>query len=232
MQGTSSETAYLEIPDTCVKTVPESTVKEAPRIIQRIKEASREEAITSTQQFFATVDQRNTGISTRGPIVVPAEVHERDVIETPNAPASTAVTTPDVLDVEPRGTSNPRISLPKGSPSQPTVTATCRPRTWMQQITEGQINEPRREDASSSESNTFEIETLPKEIHDELGCEWRVLHPFELPGVRFPMDSTPPNQRRLAENDALVELIQTTEYLDDVPTWGQRDYRLYPPSIW
>ena len=40
----------------------------------------------------------------------------------------------------------------------------------------------------------------------------------------------PPNQRRLAENDALVELIQTTEYLDDVPTWGQRDYRLYPPQ--
>ena len=26
-----------------------------------------------------------------------------------------------------------------------------------------------------------------------------------------------------------MELIQTTEYLDDVPTWGQRDYRLYPP---
>ena len=98
----------------------------------------------------------------------------------------------------------------------------------MQQITEGQINEPRREDASSSESNTSAIETLPKEIPNELGCEWRVLHPFELPGVRFPTDSTPPNQRRLSENDALVELIQTTEYLDDVPTWGQRDYRLYP----
>ena len=98
----------------------------------------------------------------------------------------------------------------------------------MQQITEGQINESRREGASSSESNTSAIETLLKEIPDELGHEWRVLHPFELPGVRFPMDSTPPNQRRLAENDALVELIQTTEYLDDVPTWGQRDYRLYP----
>ena len=61
------------------------------------------------------------------------------------------------------------------------------------------------------------------------GHEWRVLHPFELLGVRFPMDSTPQNERRLAENDALVELIQTTEYLDDVPIWGQRDYRLYPP---
>ena len=26
-----------------------------------------------------------------------------------------------------------------------------------------------------------------------------------------------------------MELIQTTEYLEDTPTWGQRDYRLYPP---
>ena len=69
---------------------------------------------------------------------------------------------------------------------------------------------------------------LPEEIPNELGHEWRVLHTFELPGVRFPMDSTPPNQRRLAENDALVELIQTTEYLEDTPTWGQRDYQLYP----
>ena len=41
---------------------------------------------------------------------------------------------------------------------------------------------------------------------------------------------TPPNQRRLAENDALVELIQTTEYLGDTPMWGQRDYQLYPPQ--
>ena len=85
------------------------------------------------------------------------------------------------------------------------------------------------EDTSSSESNTSLVETLPEDIPDELGHEWRVLHPFELPGVRFPTDTMPPNQRRLAENDALVELIQTTEYLDDVPTWGQRDYRLYPP---
>ena len=30
----------------------------------------------------------------------------------------------------------------------------------------------------------------------------------EPPRVRFPTDTTPPNQRRLAENDALVELIK------------------------
>ena len=98
----------------------------------------------------------------------------------------------------------------------------------MQQITEGQTNEPTRE-GDSDESNSLDGNVTSEEIPDELGHKWRFLHPFELPGVRFPMDSTPPNQRRLADNDALVELIQTTKYLDDVPTWGQRDYRIYPP---
>ena len=127
------------------------------------------------------------------------------------------------------GTSSPRVSLPEGSSSCPTVVATCRPRTWMQQLTEGQTTEPQREGTSSSEHKLSLVETLPEEIPDELGHEWRVLHPFDLPGVRFPTNTTPSNQRHLAKNDALVELIQTTEYLDDVPTWGQRDYRLYPP---
>ena len=222
--GTSSETTYMEIPDTHVKTVPESSMREAPRIIQRTKEVSREEAIASTTQFFAAVDRSNANVSTGSPIVVPAELCERDVTKVHEV---TTATTPVVHDVEPRSTSSPRISLPEGSPSHPTVTATCRPRTWMQQITEGQTNEPTRErhsDESTSSDGNITFEDIP----NELGHEWRVLHPFELPGVRFPMDSTPPNQRRLAENDALVELIQTTEYLDDGPTWGQRDYRLYP----
>ena len=169
--GTSSETRYMEIPYTHVKTVPESSMREAPRIIQKIKEGSREEAIASTQQFFAAVDKRNAGVANGSPIVVSDEVHERDVTEVPSVPTTTitttTTTTPIALHVEPRGTSSPRISLPKGSPSRPTVTATCRPRTLMQQITEGQINEPRRENASSSESNTSAIETLPEEIPDE-----------------------------------------------------------------
>ena len=181
------------------------------------------------------MDKRNVNVPA-GNQLTSIEVHERDNIEVPDAPTTTvatvaaSTTTPPItVEVDLRGTSSPRISLPKRSPSCPTVTATCRPRTWMQQLTEGQTNEPRREDISSSESNTSMAETLPEDIPDELGHEWRVLHPFDLLGVRFPTDTTSPNQRRLAKNDALGELIQTTEYLDDVPTWGQRDYRLYPP---
>ena len=89
------------------------------------------------------------------------------------------------------------------------------------------IKEPTREDGDSSRSDPSEPYVLAEGIPDELGQEWRILNPFQISGVRFPTDDTPPNQRRLAENDALVEFIQTTEYLEDAPPWGQR--RFYPP---
>ena len=110
---------------------------------------------------------------------------------------SNAATTPVILDVEPIGTSSPRISLLKGSPTCPAVTATCRPRTWMQQIMEGHTNEPTRE-GDSDDSNPSDVNITSEEIPDELGHEWRVLHPFELLGVRFPMESTPPKSKEIS----------------------------------
>ena len=120
-----------------------------------------------------------------------------------------------------------RTFLPSGLPPRPMATATLRPRIWVQRISEGQIEEQSQDDEDSEENDTLEplvIEGLP----DELGPEWRILHPFEIPGVRFPTEDTPPNHRRLAENDTLVELIQTAEYLEDAPSWEQR--RFYPPQ--
>ena len=195
--GTSTETAYMEFPNTQVKTKPKDPISGVPKSLQGIKEASRAEALASTQWFFAAVDQRNMSVPARNQ-VTSVEVHERDNIEVSDISTTTVVTTsvttpPIPLDVELIGTSSPRISLPEGSPSCPTVKATCRPRMWMQQLTEGQTSEPQREDASSSENNTSVIETLPEEIPDKLGHEWRVLHLFDLPGVRFPTDTMPPN---------------------------------------
>ena len=94
--GTSSETMYMEIPNTHVKTVPKSPTREAPRIIQRTKEASRKEAIASTWQFFAAVDQRNASITT-GNQLASTEVRTRDVVEVSDVP--TATTTPMNIDV-------------------------------------------------------------------------------------------------------------------------------------
>ena len=118
--------------------------------------------------------------------------------------------------------------LSYGSPSRPIATATCRPQMWVQGVSEDWTNVPPADGTDSGESRLSGPSLLEEEVPDNLGCGWRVLHPFEIPGVRFSTDTTPPNQRRLAENDALVELIQTMKYLEDMPMWGQQDYQFCP----
>ena len=125
----------MEIPDTHAKAIYKSPTSGVPKSIQGTKEVSRAEALASTRQFFAAVDRRNVNVPA-GNQLTSIEVHERDNIEVLDvltitvATAAASTTTPPItVDVELRGTSSPRISLPKGSPSCPTVTATCRPRT-------------------------------------------------------------------------------------------------------
>ena len=48
MLGISSETTYMEIPNTSVKTVHKVPTWEVPKTIWGTKEASREEALAST----------------------------------------------------------------------------------------------------------------------------------------------------------------------------------------
>ena len=52
--------------------------------------------------------------------------------------------TPDIPEAEATETEtrSSRTFLLSGSPSRPTATATCQPRTWVQCISEGQINDP------------------------------------------------------------------------------------------
>ena len=123
---------------------------------------------------------------------------------------------------------SPRMFLPNGSPPRPTSTAIFRPQMWVQRFSEGWTNVPPPDGTDSRENSLSGPSLLEEEVPENLGHEWRVLHPFEIPGVRFPTYTTPPNQRRLAENDALVEPIQMTEYLEDMSMWGQWDYWFYP----
>ena len=65
--STDVKTSIEGTPETFLKVAPESNVRESPRRIQRTREASREDAIASTRQFFATVNERNRGTTTEGP---------------------------------------------------------------------------------------------------------------------------------------------------------------------
>ena len=154
---------------------------------------------------------------------VPTATTEGATAITSTVPTTSAITTITGTEAV-----SPRTFLPNGLPSRPTTTATCRPRTWVQHVSEGWTNGPPPVGTSSTGSSLSEPSLLKEGVPENLGHEWRVLHPFEIPGVRFPTDNTPPNQRRLAENDAFVELIQTTENLEDTPMWGQRNYQFFP----
>ena len=179
------------------------------------RETSRDNALATARLFFNTVNERRNVPEV--PVMSTTGVSQ---IDTPPVPLDPTETEP----AEP-GTASPRVNLPNGSPPRPTVTATCQPQTWVQPISEGQIEEHSREEDDSVESVPLKplvLEGLP----DELGPEWRVLHPFEIPGVRIPTEDTPPNHRILTESDYLVELIQTAEYLEDAASWGQRRFYL------
>ena len=217
-------------PATNANVTPPSSIETRPKVISEsgrdqgelpgrtevTRETSREDALVATRSFFHTEPERRN--ATEVPVTTTTTTVSVSQVDTP------PVTSVPVVIEQPEPL--PARTIPySGTPPRPTLTATLRPRTWVQRISEGQIEEQPR-DEESEESDTLEplvMEGLP----DELGPEWRVLHPFEIPGVRNPTEDTPPTHRRLAENDTLVELIQTAEYLEDAPSWEQR--RFYPP---
>ena len=174
--------------------------------------------MASTRHLFATINGQDQVVTSELPEQVPTATAEGTTVITSTVPTTSATTT--ITGTE---AGSPRTFLPNGSPFRPTTTATCRPQMWVQCVSEGWTNGPPPDGTGSVESSLSDPSLLKEGVPENLGCEWRVLHPFKIPGVRFPTGNTPSNQRRLAENDALVELIQTTEYLEDTPMWGQRD---------
>ena len=175
------------------------------------KASSREDALATTRCFFGN------NIEIKSATEVPATT-TMSVSQTDTPPTTSA------LEIECPEPSPVRTFPSSGTPPRPIATATLRPRMMEQRRSEGQVEE-QSQDNDESENDTIEplvMEGLP----DELGPEWRILHPFDIPRVRNPTEDTPPTHRRLAENDTLVELIQTAEYLEDAPSWEQRRFYL------
>ena len=109
--GTSSEIAYMDFPNTQVKTIPKDS--ERSTTLCGTKEASKAEVLASTRQFFATIDQRNINIPAADQRI-PTEVRVRDNIVVLEVLTTTIVTTtistptsPNLVDTDLRGTSSP-----------------------------------------------------------------------------------------------------------------------------
>ena len=210
------------------KAVPPIAVEYRPDVIEErirqedmssrneiTRESSREDALATTRCFFGNVTERKS--ATEVPVTNTTGVSQTDTPPVTSVPVETERPEPSPVRTIPSN----------GTPPRPIATATLRPRMLEQRRSEGQIEPQSQDDISSEESDTLEPLVM-EGLTDELGPEWRILHPFDIPGVRNPTEDTPPTHRRLAENDTLVELIQTAEYLEDAPSWEQR--RFYPPQ--
>ena len=164
-QGTPFKTSVKETSDAYLKLPPEDNMREIPRRIQRTREASREDALASTQQFFTTVHERSRGANVEGPIVTSSDRNENDIPIASNIPTTPGIPETEATETEAR---SPRPFLHSGSPPRPTATATCRPMMWVQCISEEQINEPTPDDAHSSESDHTGISAHIEEVPEEL----------------------------------------------------------------
>ena len=133
-----------------------------------------------TRQFFASVNEQNQTTTMELPVETPTDIPEGNTLNIPVTSANHITN-----DTEAR---SPRTFLPNGLSSRPTATATCRPQMWVQHVSEGQKNEPPQEGNGSAESSLTEPSLLAEGIPEELGQEWRVLHPFE------PMQSICPSK--------------------------------------
>ena len=105
--------------------------EELPRRNEITRETSREDALAATRLFFNTVVERRN--ATEVPVTSTVSVSQMDTPPVTSAPVETECPEPE--------TSHVRTFLSSGSPPRPTATATLRPQTWVQRISEGQIEE-------------------------------------------------------------------------------------------
>ena len=126
--STNVKTSMAGTPKTLLKEAPERNVNQerSPKRIQRTREVSKKDAIASTRQFCALVNERNRGSIMEVPIETAPDTSGRNAVShhVPVISPPVTSTTPIVTEAETRG---PRTFLPNGSPSRPTATATCIP---------------------------------------------------------------------------------------------------------
>ena len=158
-------------PPSSIETRPKGVIESSrdpgklPVRTETTRETSREDALAAMRQFFHAESERRS--ATEVLATTSTSVPQTDVPPVTSVPV--AMEQPEPLPVR---------TIPyHGTPPRPTATATLRPRTWFQRISEGQIEEEQPRDEDSEESDTLEplvMEGLP----DELGPEWESVTPI------------------------------------------------------
>ena len=147
---------------------PPSSIETRPKVVSEssnqdvllgrneiTREASREDALATTQHFFHTVPERRR--TTEVPVTTITSVSQTDTPPVMSVPVETERPEPSSI----------RTILPSGLPPRPIATATLWPRMLEQRLSEGQTETQSRDNISSEETDNLEplvMEGLPDEL--------------------------------------------------------------------
>ena len=136
LPGRGEETPYTSVKVTTERTPdgPMSRHMDIPRRVQHMREDSQEDALASARHFIVPGNGQNQAMVTESPEEVPITTTGGATVETSTLTiTSTVPTTSTATTAAGVGMGSSSPFLPNGSP-RPTVTATCRPQTWVQRI--------------------------------------------------------------------------------------------------
>ena len=123
-------TLYTSVKVTSERTSDRQRTRQAdiPRRVQRMRKVSQEDVLASVRHFFAPGNGQNQVVSLGPSEEVPITTTGVTTLETSTlAITSTVSTTSTTTTATGAEMGSPRPFLPNGSPSRPTMTATCRP---------------------------------------------------------------------------------------------------------
>ena len=143
-----------------------------PRRVQCTKEASQEDALASARQFFAPGNGQDQVVLIGPSEEVPITTTGGTTVETSMLTITSTVPTTSTTTAAGAGMGSLSPFFPNGSPSRPTVTATCRPWTWVQRVLEGWTGAHPLDDTELGESDLHEPPSWVEEVVPEnLGHE-------------------------------------------------------------
>ena len=128
MPGRAEETPYTSVKVITERTPdgPMSRHMDIPRKVQHTREDSQGDALASARHFFTPGNGQNWAILTESPEEVLITTGGATVETSTLTITSTVHTTSTTTAAAGSGKGSPSPFLPNGSPSRPTVAATCR----------------------------------------------------------------------------------------------------------
>ena len=205
---TTSEVSELSGPNnrgriSTLSSMVRPTLTTATRTVARTREGGRDDAIKTVRRLLGPTSSSTAMTTPNTTINIP----RMDLTVSTSTVQLTHTITETRLSSPPTMSRVTRTTAPMG-----TATPVSQDLIWPgHPDTQGTSLFPQDDDPATVAAGGLDTEE-----------RWKIHHQYDIPGIRRPTMETPDNLRRLTECEALVESLQTMEYLTEFPTLEER----------